>query len=1144
MSLQFVLGGAGRGKTYYVQHMLLEAAEANPDKEYIMIVPEQFTMATQKELVRLSKNHGIMNIDVQSFLRLAFRVFSETGAAGKPVLDDLGKTMILKKVLSDNKENLVYFGRNINKKGYISEIKSFLSELIQYGADEEMILNMIEASAKKPVLEQKLKDIYTAYKVFTGYIKDNYITSEEVLSVLSEVVPQSEILKNSVICLDGFTGFTPLQYKLINELMNVADEVFVTVTIDKGQNIWKRGAKHQLFYMSQNMIYHLRKIAEENSVEICPEIWTGLKDEESRFAESESLSFLEKNIFRYPLKMYDKEQNDISIHELTQPENEISFVVEKIGELLRDGNCSYKDIAIVAGNLEEYGMLVKSAMEEAGFPCFIDQKKSVLANPFVMTIDALLDILIKDFSYEDVMKYLKGSFSWITEEQMSLADNFLLATGIRGHKKWTEEWECSYVFNHMTDQALEYVNEQLNYVRESGYEKFGKLYEKIARGKHTVREYCQSLCEYMESQNFYADIMTKAEKFSENDEPELAREYEQIYGIVIDVLDRLVELLGDESMNLAEFKEIIDVGFSEARIGLIPPGVDQILAGDISRTRLSDIKYLFFIGVNDGNIPKSGNGGGILSEAERIFLSEEDYELAPTPREEVYTEQFYLYLNMAKPSNHLYITYCVTGNDGKAKSPSYIVDRIKRLFPKMSVSIEEARKDTTHILSDDMGKRYLIRGLRDKDYSDSKWQELYKYYVQSDDKEMTQKLIGAAFYREGKSQISKAAAEGLYGEIIKGSTSQLERYSACAFSYFMKYGLKLEERAERKVEFFDIGNIVHKALEIYTKKLLENGQKWEDIDVETQKKKSWECLEAAVEGYKNGLLHDTKRDEYMITRLKKLMNRTVWAITEQMKLGKFDTVTSELSFDVVEKEEGVMHLIGKVDRIDMMTENDKSYVSIVDYKTGKKELSLSDMYYGLQMQLVIYLEAAKNHTQKKSGKKLIIPAGVFYYNIDDPLLEGKIDPDKISENILKELRMEGMVNEDDPVLPSIDSNFATTSGELPIKTKSVVAPFETDKNGNLKKNSSTVQTKQFEDIINYTRKNISKMAGEIKNGKTEINPYKKDDSSMTTACDYCSYKDVCRFDVRIPGNVYRSLKKLTDDDVLNLISSEDNNKQE
>ena len=1136
MSLQFVFGGSGRGKTYYVQSTIIKEAEANPEKEYIMIVPEQFTMATQKALVKMSSCGGIMNIDVQSFIRLAFRIFDETGAAGKPVLDDLGKTMILKKVLSDRKDELNYFGRNIHKKGYITEIKSFLSELIQYGADGETIQNMIETSAKKPMLEQKLQDIYMAYGAFTDYIKENYITSEEVLTVLAEVVSQSRILKNSVICLDGFTGFTPLQYKIINELISVADKVYVTVTIDKKQNVWKRGAKHQLFYMSRNMIYHLRKIAEDNHADICPEIWTGLNDAESRFSMSESLAFLEGSLFRYPMRPFEKEQNDISIHELKQPEDEVDFVVQQIGELLRNDLCRYRDIAIVAGSLEEYGMLVNTAMEKAGFPCFIDQKKSVLANPFVMAMDALLDILIKDFAYEDVMKYLKSDFSFAGDEQVSLLDNFLLATGIRGHKKWQEEWECSYVFRNITEQALEYIEQQLNDARNSMRLKLGSLYENIAKGKHTIEEYCKILCEYMETENYYTVIMKKAEHLMQAGEKGLAREYEQIYGIVIDVLDRLVELMGKEEMTLAEFKEILDVGFSEARIGLIPPGVDQILVGDISRTRLSDIKHLFFIGVNEGNIPKAGGGGGILSEAERVFLEEEQYELAPTAREQIYTEQFYLYLNLTKPSEHLYITYCTVGNDGRSKSQSYIVDRLLKLYPKMSVNIEENREDVIHLLADDMGKKYLIRGLRNRDYSDSRWQELYKYYIgKNDEKNSVYALLNAAFYREEKSSISKAAARGLYGDVLHGSTSQLEKYAACAFAYYMQYGLKIEERVERKVEFFDIGNIVHKALEIYTKRLLKSGKRWQDLDDTSQKYNAEQCIDEAVEGYKNGLLHDTKRDEYMIHRLKRLMNRTVWAITEQMKLGKFDTVKSELNFDVMEHDVENMHLIGKVDRIDSMTDNGKPYVKVVDYKTGRKKLSLSDMYYGLQMQLVIYLEAATEHIKNTTGKKMVIPAGILYYNIEDPLLEGKIDSDKLSDNILKKLRMEGVVNEDDPILPSLDSNFVTDSGLLPIKTKSVVAPFETDKDGNLKKNSSAIQTTQFNDVVKYTRRNIGRMSGEIMSGVTEVNPYKKDGSPQKTACDYCAYRDVCRFDVRIPGNSYRNLKKLTDDDVLNLI---------
>ena len=250
-------------------------------------------MQTQKELIAISRAKGIMNIDVQSFLRLAFRVFSETGAGSMPVLDDMGKTMILKKVLNNLEEQLDYFGKNIHKKGYVQEIKSFLSELLQYGADEETIEEMIHAAGKHPVLARKLKDIKIIYRGFMDYLSNHYITSEEILTVLAGVAQESQILKDSIICLDGFTGFTPTQYQFIERLLRVARKVYVSVTIDRKESIIKVGARHELFYLSQHTIYKLRKIAQDSRIEVCPEIWTGEEINKTRFAAAEDIFMLE-----------------------------------------------------------------------------------------------------------------------------------------------------------------------------------------------------------------------------------------------------------------------------------------------------------------------------------------------------------------------------------------------------------------------------------------------------------------------------------------------------------------------------------------------------------------------------------------------------------------------------------------------------------------------------------------------------------------------------------------------------------------------------------------------------------------------------------------------------------------------------------
>lgn len=1170
MSLQFILGGSGCGKTYYAQHFISREAALFPDRQYIFLVPEQFTMQTQRELIDISASKGIMNIDVQSFVRLAFRVFEETGAGNLPVLDDMGKTMVLKKVLTQMEEDLVYFGKNVHKEGYVQEIKSFLSELYQYGIGEETLSDMIDSAKKQPLLARKLEDMQKIYRGFSAYLREHFITSEEVLTVLAGVTEESKILRDSVVCLDGFTGFTPTQYQFIERLLPIAKKVYVTVTIDKGVSILKPGAKHGLFYMSQQTLFRLRKMAQAHGIEVCPEIWTGEKIEETRFSQAPGIHGLEESLFRYPVRAYQEKPQDISVHVMKQPEQEVDFVAQEIRGLLQREEARYRDIAVITGDLSVYGTLAGEILERVGIPCFVDEKKSIEGHPFVELLQNVIDIFLSNFQTEKVMMFEKNLFSQATSEQTDILDNYLRATGIRGYKKWQEVWKSEQVFYQLPRDKKDRVQEIdfiLDTVRQETLEQLGELYELVGKGKHSVKEYATAFCEWMEQQRYYEKIDAQAELFGAEGEMTLEWEYRQVYGIVLGVFDRLVELLGEEEMNLREFQEILSTGFSEARVGLIPPGVDQVVIGDMNRTRLAHVKYLFFLGMNDGNIPSAGGGGGVISDSERLFLAEEEYELAPTLREKIYTEQFYLYLNLTKPSTHLYLTYCETGNDGKGKNPAYIVDRLLHMFPKLETTVEENRQDDSYLLGNSYGLDYLIRGLRDRNFRGKKWQEIYRYYREDvSRRKQVNQLVEAAFYREKKTKLSREVAKALYQEVLTGSTSQFEQYAACAFAYFMRYGLKLKERQEHQVAFFDIGNIVHKALELYTREMIARGENWGDISQAEQIKRGESCVQRAVENYRNDLLHHTERDTYLITRLHRILQRTIWAITKQMERGQFRTVESEVSFEVIhrtrgeelldeeengapglvgedeqenvvpeqvalEEQEHYLRLVGKIDRTDKMEQGDTSYIKIVDYKTGKKNISLSDLYYGLQMQLLVYLKAGVDQDRHDHGKKIVIPAGVLYYHIDDPMVEGKGTQEDVEQAVLRELRMDGLLNEDDPVLPALDDSLQGEQG-LAANTNSYIMPIATNKDGSLKKTSKAVTTEDFQDLMQFTENKLKTIRDEIMAGHAEVNPYRKNDGAGENACTYCAYQGICRFDTKLPGNAYRVIEKLSDDDVL------------
>ena len=927
MAVHFILGGSGRGKSYYLNHIVAARAQEEKDKTFIMLVPEQATMQVQREIVQISSNRGIMNIEVQSFVRLAYRIFGETGTASLPVLDDMGKTMILHKVLLAKEKELPYFGKNVHKKGYVAQIKSFLSEMMQYGIEEEGLDDMIRAAGSKEALKKKLEDMKTAYRGFRDYLEDHYITSEEVLTVLSGVVPQSKLLKDCVICLDGFTGFTPVQYRLIRELMKVCSDMYLTVNMDEKQSVFRTGEKHELFYLSRKTTVHFMKMIEENGLAEPEIIRVGEDTGKTRFRKSAELDHLEKQLFRFPVKPYKTGERsdraggqpesgdiaaghstaagpqsqagprDVSIHVLSQPQQEIAFVAECVKKLRRQGY-RYRDIGVVAGDMEIYGTLAKDVFAQAGIPCFIDQKKSILANPFVSMLDALFDMMQYDFRYDTVMRYLRGKYSPLTREETDLLDNYLLASGIRGSRRWSQEWEAAGVFRIREESKAAKLNESINDIRSRVWTAFEEINGSTRTGKHTVEEYAAALVRFMEQEDFYHKLEADVEKFRAEGDSDSAKEYEQIYGIVLDVLDRLVELLGTEETGLKEFRELLDTGFSEARVGMIPPGVDQIVVGDLTRTRLNHIKHLFFLGATDANIPSATGSGGVLSSSERSFLAQEDFTLAPTDREKIYTEQFYLYLTLTKPEEHLYLCLCESGNDGKEQKPAYLIDRMQKLYPELTVCVEERRKDAVHILGQDTGLGYLIGGLRNRSFQDKKWQQIFSYYKEKHE-EALQKILEAAFYQPAQAALTKAAADMLYQDMLRGSASRFELYASCAYRYFLQYGLCLKEREERAVAFYDIGNIIHESLELYTKDMIKNHRKWQDISEEERQEKAEEYFTEVTDQYKNGLLQDTFRSRHMMQTMKRVLNRTIKTISNQMGDGEFETIGSELRFEQV-----------------------------------------------------------------------------------------------------------------------------------------------------------------------------------------------------------------------------------------------------
>ena len=1171
MSLRFYFGSSGSGKSRQLYSEIIDRSMKNPKQNFLVIVPDQFTMQTQKDFVALHEQEGIMNIDVLSFGRLSHRIFEETGGLDQTILDDTGKSLVLQKVASGLKEQLPTLGGHLHKQGYIHEVKSAISEFMQYGIGTEDVAKLIAFSEKRGALVHKLKDLETLYKGFTAYIQGHYVTAEETLEVLRRQLYKSVLMPGSVVVFDGFTGFTPIQNRVIQVIMELAEETIITISMGGEENPWQPDSEQKLFHLSKKTVSVLERMAEEVQAGRGEDIFiisavpgqsnktehkigqTGgakcsvLYNENHRFAGNPALMALEQNLFRYTYTTYKEKQDSIHIFEATTPREEVRQTGLLILQKIRNDHLAYRDIAVISGDFESYAPFVEMEFAEMGIPCFMDRTNSIILNPMIEYIKSALELYLRDFSYEAVFHFLRSGLSDITAEEVDELENYVLRMGIRGYKRY------SRIFTHKTRQMGDSEEPllRLNNIRERFLDQIKYLSVRTppVNGENTtgtgrmekegkVKAYVEQLYEFLVANNVQQKLVRFGEIFKLNGDFSRAREYAQIYRLVMELLDQIYSLLGEETISLQEFSDILEAGFGEIQVGTIPQNVDRVIVGDIERTRLKQVKVLFFLGVNDGNIPKNGGTGGIISDIDREFLRESELELAPSPRQQMYIQRLYLYLNMTKPSNCLYLSCCKVNSSGKSLRPAYLMEVITRIFPGIEVEYPQNEPILSQVVSPSEGLGYLADGLRcyvegaGNDNIRKAFYTLYHAYGEQEESRQKRDLLTrAAFRHYEQSGLSKAVARALYGTNLENSVSRLETYAACACHHFLKYGLSLKEREEFGFENVDMGNVFHGVLELFARRLEESNYTWFDFPPEFGESEIAVSVEQYAAQYGDTILYSNARNEYMITRMGRILTRTVMTLQNQLKRGEFKPDGYEMSFHYADDLNSInvtlspdekMRLQGRIDRIDVAETDDKVYVKIIDYKSGVHHFDLAALYYGLQLQLVVYMNAAMEAEAKKHPDKEIVPAALLYYHIEDPIVESPVElpEEEINSQILQKLRMNGVVNGEEEIVTKLDRFM---------ENKSDVIPVEKKKDGSFSARSSILSSEELKVVSDYVNHKVRDIGKEILDGQITLNPYEK---GNTQACTWCPYRKVCGFDPAVPGYARRELDDISKEEAL------------
>ena len=1174
MGVRFILGPSGAGKTRYLYKEIIDKAEANPQKNYIIVVPEQFTMAVQRDIVTMHPRHGVMNIDIVSFNRLAFRVFEELGINKLSILDDTGKTLVLRHVIEDKKKELKLFKDKLKYFGFVEEMKSSISELYQYGISPDDLESIVrEAKGHKSTM-MKLDDIRVIYEGFKEYVKnmsgdDNvYITKEEVLSGLCEAVKASEIIKNSEIYLDGFTGFTPVQNRLIQLLMEYSKGVNITLAIDACEcnSLTSTGfvdvKEHELFAMSKTTVNTLISLAADRRVQIEKPVIIDMHDM-SRFKENDVLLHVEKNLFRYNEIKTIKSNDTIGIYVADNPLKEAEFISDKIASMIMESNGTlrYRDIAIVTGDLENARGNIERALKSNDIPYFMDSKRSLIRNPFVGIIRSVLQMADEDFSYESVFSYLKNEFSPIEIEAVDVFENYVLGCGIRGASQYSSHFIKKY--KDMKDEELEFCES----VRERLLEAIGEFFDECLSESKTeisdtnnskasqleeisdasisnkklsnnafkglkVREITQKLRSFIEKHDLVSKLAQRQEHFMEQGEHSLAAEYGQTYELTMELFDKLDSLLGEEELTLKEYRRLLDDGFLEIKVGIIPMVMDQVVVGDIQRTRLNSIKVLFVMNVNDGVIPSHGGKPGLLSQSDRTVLKNLNMELSPTLREAGFIQRFYLYLNLTKPSEKLIMTYALSSCDGNGIRPSYLIGVMQDMFDGLDIKLCKNEYATEGkqggIITKKRAFDKTVKGI--KEYGDEEtdllWRELISYFGRSDKyREALDRAIEGAFFTNTDNVLEKAVAKALYGDKLTGSITRIENYAACAYAHFLNYGLKLMERPVYEIKPVDIGNIFHEAIELFSREIVDRNIDFSDVSDDMRKDIVDDVVQKVTEKYGGHVLRSTARNEYMIEKIRRVTDRSAWAIIEHIKRGGFKPDDFELKL----RE-------GRIDRVDRLVEDDNVYIKVIDYKSGSKTFSPSDVENGLQLQLIYYMDTLVKRERAQHAEKNVHPGGVFYFNIKDPVIdyeESMIDDESYSEKLLEQYKMTGAINSEETVIKGIDKELSDKN-----KTSSVAKVKYGDIGSSIRvgADAGIMAEENFNNLVERVKVKISEMTTEIIEGNIAMNPYKKGNYSP---CEYCKYKSVCAFDTRNFENEYRRLHTTSTKEVEQLWQAQD-----
>jgi ATP-dependent helicase/nuclease subunit B len=1136
MTIRFILGRAGSGKTTACLQTIADISKKEPlGPPLIFLVPEQATFQMERELAHLCGG-GTFRAQVLSFGRLAVRLLQAAGGY-PPFLSELGRQMVLRKLLQEQAGTMAMFGRAARQPRFCLQLSAQIRELNNYEVAPETLVGMARATDCPDGLRGKLQDLAELFGAYRAYTQGRFTDPEQTLELLAAVLRNRALPEGTRVWIDGFAGFTKQEFTVLSALLTAAAQVDIALCLDPSQSEYEP-AEDDLFHPTQDTYLRLRRLAGEAGITALPPLNLPLGNQKTRYHACPPLEHLEAQFGRVPAEPYTEKAPALTFVTAAGSRAEVEAVARDILRLVREHGWRYREFGIILRDFSRYHDLLSAVFQEYGIPCFMDERRSASHHPLVEFIRSALEAALTNLSAEPVFQLLKTDLIPISRTNADRLENYVRAHGIRGPrwldgKPWTYRL-CLALDNEEQDErrALDAETIAVNQAKEIFSEIFRPFFQAVAGGNREASVYCRAIWALMESVNASVVLQNWAQERTAGGQQERASEHRQVWQGVVELLDQTAEILADQTLNLQEFSQILFTGLESLTLGLVPAEPDQVLVGSVERSRQPKLRAAYILGLSEGDFPARLREEGLFGDEERDSLAEAGIELAVTCRQRLFHEQYLSYIALTRSCDYLWASCPLADEEGKAKRPSALFNRLREIFPHNETVFVANTPQNEDILQlsgnpQNIAAALLLQAgkvLRGGGMTPF-WSAVYNEALQQREiAELMPSLWRALSETNVISALSQPTVETLFGTPLRSSVSRLELYARCPFAHFVRYGLRLEERAEYRLDAPDMGTFYHAALREFVERLQKEGISWRDLGIQDAQERMNTVVDDLVPRLRGEILLSNARMRYLAQQLKETLARVATDLTLHAQNSRFLPAAVELSFGRgsypawhVAAGEQELYLHGQIDRVDVAEISGKAYLRVIDYKSNPMDLSLGDVWHGLSLQLLSYLAVVLIHA-KHLTELPVEPAGVFYYGIQQPFERVGNPP---ADTVRKTPKLDGLLLADATVLEMLGGPDLVRRASL-------------KKDGSFTKNSRVADQQQFQWLLDWMGEKIAELATEILDGKVEAYPYRK--VSGQRACAYCAFMPLCRFDVTITGNRYRYLQKQSHENVLTAVA--------